>query len=83
MEQERQPSRSVAPSGYCTGTTRLFRISKTLSQILRHKAEDFGIALRSDGYCKLDDVLWTKYLYELNSTRQDVNNIVKESDKKS
>ena len=37
--------------------TRLFRISKTLIHILRHKAEDFGIAIRSDGYCKLDDVL--------------------------
>ena len=49
---------------------------------MRHKAEDFGIVVRPDGYCKLVDVLWTRYPREMVSTRQDVERLVREGDKK-
>lgn len=57
------------------------RISKTLTQILRHKALDLGIDIRRDGFCKLSEVLKSHWLEELNCTVQDVQKVVGESDK--
>jgi RNA:NAD 2'-phosphotransferase (TPT1/KptA family) len=33
------------------------QLSKTLSLILRHRAAEEGLAIRSDGYVKLDDLV--------------------------
>ena len=39
------------------GVIRLVQISKTLMYVLRHKAQKLGVSIRSDGFCKLEEVL--------------------------
>ena len=58
-------------------TDRHIEISKALTLILRHKAVDLEINIRSDGYCALDDVLATCILEDLQVTRTDVESVVK------
>lgn len=64
------------------GLPRSVRISKTLTQILRHRAIDLGVKIRPDGYCRLTEVLAVSWLSELDCTLADVEEVVKESDKK-
>ena len=64
------------------GAPRHVCISKALTRILRHKAVDLGIAIRSDGYCLLDDVLRAGRLQELVVTSADVLCVAMNSDKK-
>merc|ERR1712107_806608 len=58
------------------------RISKSLTQILRHKAVDLGVDIRADGYCRLERVLALPWMTELSCTAADVDKVVRESDKK-
>ena len=54
------------------GLFRISRISKTLTLILRHKAVDLGIRIRTDGYCSLKEVLLLPWLSALLCTQTDV-----------
>lgn len=38
------------------------RISKTLSWLLRHGAQSEGLEIRTDGYVKVDDLVWLSYV---------------------
>eukprot|EP00929_Paragymnodinium_shiwhaense_P118910 TRINITY_DN907_c5_g1_i2.p1 TRINITY_DN907_c5_g1~~TRINITY_DN907_c5_g1_i2.p1 ORF type:complete len:531 (+),score=169.83 TRINITY_DN907_c5_g1_i2:105-1697(+) len=83
-----QPRRQDhGPRGGCRqqfppGMPRHVKISKSLTQVLRHKATDLGIDIRSDGYCSLDAIMALPWLKELNCTKADVEQVVRESDKK-
>ena len=44
-------------------------ISKTLALVLRHKAKDYGIKIRSDGFCELNEVLRCSKMRKLGATR--------------
>ena len=33
------------------------RLSRLLSKVLRHKAEEYGIAIQADGFVKVSDLL--------------------------
>ena len=59
-----------------------FRISKTLSQILRHRAMELDIDVRPDGYCLLQEVLECPWVAQLQATQSDVEKIVEGNDKK-
>ena len=61
---------------------REFRISKTLSQILRHRAMELDIDVRPDGYCLLQEVLECPWVAGLQVTQSDVEKIVEGNDKK-
>lgn len=56
---------------------RLLKISRVLALILRHKAEDKGIEVRSDGFVELSKVL--TLLRPLRASVQDVREVVKDS----
>jgi len=75
----RRPKKGAAKA---ESRPRYVRISKTLTQILRHRAPDLGVNIRADGYCRLQDVLAVNWLSELQCTVLDVESVVKESDKK-
>jgi len=66
----------------CEGMPRDVRISKTLTQILRHKAVDLGVQIFCDGYCDLEDVLKVPWLQSIGCTAEDVQKVVRDSDKK-
>lgn len=55
-------------------------LSRFLSKVLRHKAQEYGIGIRSDGFVVLDDVLALKDLQGV--THDDVSRVVEESEKK-
>lgn len=69
-------------AGKADGMPRAVRISKALTQVLRHKAPDLGVEIRPDGYCRLRDVLAVNWLLDLECTELDVDQVVKQSDKK-
>lgn len=52
----------------------MVQLSKLLSKILRHKAQDFGIPIRSDGYVKLTDLM--RHQSFRHYTVEDVHNVV-------
>jgi len=56
------------------------RISKKLAFILRHGAEKEGIAIGSDGYVKLDDLLSRPDFKEI--TFEKIKDVVENNDKK-
>jgi len=58
------------------------RISKTLSQILRHKAVDLNIPIRNDGYARVVDVLRCPWMTKLHVTLELLQEIVAGNDKK-
>ena len=64
------------------GWRRDLNISKTLSNILRHKASSLGLYMRSDGYCEVSEVLKTDCLEELGCTWDDIQRLIDDSDKK-
>lgn len=74
--------RGKSHAGSDNNQPRLVRISKTLTQLLRHKAVELELQIRSDGYCPLDQVIGFQWLQELECTREDVDEVVQSSDKK-
>lgn len=62
--------------------SRSTKISKLLTQVLRHKAEDVGISIRPDGYCRVDEVMKFDWLLQVECKLQDVEEVVRNSDKK-
>jgi len=76
----RRSGRSSASWG--EGLPRHVKISKTLTQILRHAATELGIAIRPDGFCRTTDVLEIPWLKDLDCKVEDVREVVKVSDKK-
>jgi 2'-phosphotransferase len=65
----------------CTGK-QLINLSKTLSKLLRHDALNQGIEIRSDGFCKLSDVLKIKMIMKFNPTFDDIMACVNDNNKK-
>lgn len=57
------------------------RLSKQLTQILRHSGRSEGLAVRPDGYAFLEEVLKLPSMAKLKATDQDIREIVKTSDK--
>lgn len=57
------------------------RLSKALSQILRHKADEIGLAVRSDGFVRVEEVLKCKLVSKFKATAQDLEKITLENDK--
>ncbi|RKF71581.1 tRNA 2'-phosphotransferase 1 [Golovinomyces cichoracearum] len=55
---------------------RNFLVSKALSRLLRHAAEDAGIKLDSEAYARLDQVLEWQPLKSLQATFADVQRVV-------
>jgi len=56
-------------------------ISKAMTQVLRHSAVKCGIHIRPDGYMTVEDLLKAKDVRKLSASLEDVQRIVKESDK--
>jgi len=84
-DEEKSPEKPKGKEkngGWGDGLTREVKISKTLTQILRHKALELEIEIRPDGYCYLQKVLDCPWLSELEVTKEDVQQVVKRSDKK-
>lgn len=73
---------SKSAGGWGDGLTRDVKISKTLTQILRHKAPELGLGIQPDGYCLLEEVLACPWLKELDATWDIVQKVVQKSDKK-
>ncbi len=65
----------------CTGK-QLINLSKTLSKLLRHEALNQGVDIRSDGFCKLNDVLNNKMVIKYNPTFDDIMACVNDNNKK-
>lgn len=57
------------------------RLSKLLSRILRHRATEMGLRMRSDGYCLLSDVLALSAVSRLGATEEAVEAVVRDNDK--
>ena len=53
-------------------------LSKAISSLLRHKAVDVGIPIRSDGFCFVSHVLRAKVM--LGASVADVERVVRQSD---
>lgn len=64
------------------GSKNLVQLSRALSLILRHKAQDMGVRIRPDGFCPLDVVLDLNQLRDLQATREDVEAVVNTNEKK-
>jgi len=62
-------------------TTAMVRISKQLTQILRHSGRSEGLEVRSDGYAGLEEVMRLKSMAKLKPTDEAIREIVKTSDK--
>ena len=77
------PRRSAAPvlTPGKAALKRRLNLSKALTSVLRHKATKVGVAIRPDGFCHVSDVLRVKELWKLGATVEDVEHIVRESDK--
>merc|ERR1719460_1403882 len=52
-----------------------FQISKSLSTILRHKAQQLGLAVRPDGFCIVDEVLNLNMMKSLHATQEALEQI--------
>lgn len=81
-ENPKAKEKSEKSGGWGGGLTREVRISKTLTQILRHKAVELEVGIRPDGFCPLRKVLDCSWLSELDVKQSDVEQVVKRSDKK-
>ena len=60
----------------------MINISKAMSYVLRHGAENLGIAIRPDGFIYLDDLLAVKSVAKLKPTYAMIEHIVNNNDKK-
>ena len=61
---------------------RMKAVSKALAHILRHKAVDFNIAIRPDGFCKLNEVLGCRKMRKLGATQELVEQAVRTNAKR-
>lgn len=61
---------------------RNFQISKALARVLRHTAQNLGIPIRGDGFCKLSDILALPEFVALGCTQDDIQAAVESNDKK-
>lgn len=63
---------------------RLTAISKEISYALRHRPEEFGLALDEQGFVEIDELLSVLNTKELsrNVTRKDLEAIIEQSEKK-
>ena len=82
MSVRRNRSRPVSPD-YRTNLSHDRRklISKALTDVLRHKADRYGLAIRPDGYFDLEAVLSTGKFRREHVLRREVLQVVQESDK--
>eukprot|EP00397_Hematodinium_sp_SG-2012_P066879 GEMP01101746.1.p1 GENE.GEMP01101746.1~~GEMP01101746.1.p1 ORF type:complete len:197 (+),score=16.24 GEMP01101746.1:55-591(+) len=67
--------------GWVQSQPRLTRISKTMSQILRHKGQALNVPIRSDGYALVDDLLQCSWMTKFNVTLEELQQIVSDNDK--
>jgi len=58
------------------------RISKAITQVLRHSAIEYGIHIRPDGFSRVDEVVTAKWLQELACTAAEAEEVVKNTEKK-
>ena len=56
-------------------------VSKAAATILRHKAFDFGLSIRSDAYCRLADVLRCSWLVDLGAEEGDLLDVAQSDEK--
>ena len=63
------------------GNKRDFEISKYLSTVLRHRAEEMNLPIRHDGYLPVDDLLKLQKLATLHTTFDDIQRVVAENNK--
>ena len=56
------------------------RLSRLLSKILRHKAEEYGIAIQSDGFVSVSELLAHKDFRRFSL--EDIFHVVETNDKK-
>ncbi|KAK3944654.1 KptA family-domain-containing protein [Diplogelasinospora grovesii] len=68
-----------SPGG--AGRRRVVDISRALSRLLRHQADDAGVPLDGEGYAPLDRVLQWGPLKSLSPTFPELLSVVKDSDK--
>eukprot|EP00929_Paragymnodinium_shiwhaense_P014791 TRINITY_DN122751_c0_g1_i1.p1 TRINITY_DN122751_c0_g1~~TRINITY_DN122751_c0_g1_i1.p1 ORF type:complete len:358 (-),score=94.31 TRINITY_DN122751_c0_g1_i1:275-1348(-) len=61
--------------------SRSTKISKSMTQTLRHSAKTMGVAIRADGYVLVDDLLATGSVKKEQGTEEDIKEIVRDSDK--
>lgn len=60
----------------------LDKVSRKLTQILRHKIIDYNFEVTNQGYVKIDDIFNLKLKEFKNINYEDIHRIVEESDKK-
>eukprot|EP00397_Hematodinium_sp_SG-2012_P017286 GEMP01017671.1.p1 GENE.GEMP01017671.1~~GEMP01017671.1.p1 ORF type:complete len:562 (+),score=109.11 GEMP01017671.1:101-1786(+) len=58
------------------------KVSKFLANVLRHKADEFHVSMRQDGYCRISDILELSYLKKLSVREHDLRKIVNDNAKK-
>ncbi|POR34030.1 tRNA 2'-phosphotransferase 1 [Tolypocladium paradoxum] len=78
---EKHGGRSGGRGGGRGGQGREVQVSRALSRLLRHQAENAGIALDGEGFAPLDRVLAWAPLKSLHVTLADVQAIVANNDK--
>lgn len=61
--------------------SRQTRISKAMTLILRHKATQLGLSIRSDGFMKLDDLLNCELVKRFHPSLKEIQEIVNTSEK--
>merc|ERR1719486_538192 len=59
-----------------------FQISKSLSTILRHKAQQLGLTVRPDGFCVVDEVLNLNMMKSLHATQEALEQVTNSNEKK-
>lgn len=57
-------------------------ISKFLSNVLRHKAADFGITIREDGYASIEKILALAFMVKQKARVEDIRHVVDANEKK-
>ncbi|KEZ46871.1 hypothetical protein SAPIO_CDS0199 [Scedosporium apiospermum] len=63
------------------GMKREVQVSKALSRLLRHQAENAGVKLDESGYAELDKVMAWQPLRSLQVTFEDISTVVQQNDK--
>ena len=64
------------------GGSREFQISKALSEVLRHKASEWGLQISPDGFVAAEALLGISKFTDLHCTEGDLKRITGSSDKK-
>ncbi len=64
------------------GGGRTVQVSKTLSWLLRHGAQEMGLNIRKDGYVTIDDLLNCPNVKKIKTSFEEIQKVVDENDKK-